>query len=92
MEIFEEYQIVGKKLHITITYDKLNQLVPWLNFSTRPDKEKRLLILNFLPKNIIVINDPNIRDEEDEIHNIIILDLNKNPSPKWLNLYEQMCM
>ena len=31
MEIFEEYQIVGKKLHITITYDKLNQLVPWLN-------------------------------------------------------------
>ena len=43
MEIFEECQVVGKKLHITITYDKLNQLVPWLNFSTRPDKEKRLL-------------------------------------------------
>lgn len=89
MEIFEEYEIVGKKLHINITYQKLNELVPWLNLSTRLDTEKRLLILNFLPGNVVVINDPNM-DEDDEIYNVIILDLNKNPSPTWLNLYDKM--
>ena len=89
MEIFEEYEIVGKKLHINITYQKLNELVPWLNLSTRLDKEKRLLILNFLPGNIVVINDPNM-NEDDEIYNVIILDLNKNPSTTWLNLYDKM--
>ena len=86
MEIFEEYQIVGKKLHINITYQKLNELVPWLNLSTRLDTEKRLLVLNFLPGNVVVINDPNM-DEDDEIYNIIILDLNNHPSSPWLNMY-----
>ena len=89
MEIFEEYQIVGKKLHINITYQKLNELVPWLNLSTRLDTEKRLLVLNFLPGNVVLINDPNM-DEDDEIYNVIILDLNKNPSVTWLNLYDKM--
>ena len=89
MEIFEEYQIVGKKLHINITYQKLNELVPWLNLSTRPAKEKRLLILNFLPGNVVLINDPNM-DEDDEIYNVIILDLNKNPATTWLNLNKVM--
>lgn len=89
MEIFEEYEIVGKKLHINITYQKLNELVPWLNLSTRLDTEKRLLVLNFLPKNVVLINDPNM-DEDDEIYNVIILDLNKNPLFPWLNLYDKM--
>ncbi len=87
--MFQDYKTVGKKLHVIISYEELNKLIPWLDLSTRFGLgEKRELILNFLPENVILINDPKV-DIEDEIYNIFILDLNKNPDPEWKSLYEK---
>ena len=64
-ELFGESSIVkNNKLHIFISYEQLNTLIPWLNLSTRfNNNEIKELILNFLPGNLIVVNDIKVTDE-----------------------------